>query len=86
MGVASFIISEGWKVSTPRSSQRCAPLPVSPTVSTSTSSSTPAKYTHGESACSLREDICATTSITPSAISRRIPWRRTRVMSSPPAL
>ena len=28
MGTASFMISEGWKRMKPRSSQRCAPLPM----------------------------------------------------------
>jgi hypothetical protein len=37
--MASFISSEGWK-RTPKSSQRCAPLEVSPSSSTSSSSTT----------------------------------------------
>jgi hypothetical protein len=28
IGTASFMISEGWKRMNPRSSQRCAPLPM----------------------------------------------------------
>jgi len=28
IGTASFMTSEGWKRSTPKSSQRCAPLPM----------------------------------------------------------
>ena len=37
MGTASFMISEGWKRMKPRSSQRCAPLPMWPVMSTTIS-------------------------------------------------
>src|SRR3546814_13111085 len=38
-GIASFIISEGWKRMTPKSSQRVAPLAASPSSRVATSSS-----------------------------------------------
>ena len=41
IGTASFMISDGWKRITPRSSQRCAPLPMSPASATTTSSTSP---------------------------------------------
>ncbi len=44
IGTASFRISEGWKRTTPRSSQRCAPLPMSPAIATTTSSTRPSAY------------------------------------------
>ena len=40
-GTASFMISEGWKRTTPRSSQRCAPIAMSPMNMTASSSTSP---------------------------------------------
>ena len=47
IGTASFMSSEGWKRNIPRSSQRCAPLPLWPIAATISSSSTPAAYSQG---------------------------------------
>ena len=44
MGTASFMISEGWKRMKPRSSQRCAPLPMWPVMSTTISRITPTHH------------------------------------------
>ena len=44
MGTASFMISEGWKRTNPRSSQRCAPLPMCPVMSTTISRITPSTH------------------------------------------
>ena len=38
MTSATFIISEGWICTGPRSIQRCAPMPMTPMMSTATSS------------------------------------------------
>ena len=67
-GVAIFMISEGCKRTTPRSSQRCAPLDVSPNNSTPTSSSTPARYSGTANDSRRCTGTAATTHITPSAI------------------
>ena len=40
-GITTLKISEGWRRTTPRSSQRCAPLEMSPKSSTMTKSTTP---------------------------------------------
>ena len=42
IGIAIFMISEGWKRMTPRLSQRRAPFTTSPPSATATSSATPA--------------------------------------------
>ncbi len=47
IGTASFMSSEGWKRNRPRFSQRCAPMPVWPTATTTTSSRQPATYSQG---------------------------------------
>jgi hypothetical protein len=47
IGTAIFIISEGWKRTGPRLSQRCAPLPMTPRPSTASSSSMPIRKIHG---------------------------------------
>ena len=43
MGTASFMISEGWNLNSPRLSQRCAPLPMTPVSATTISSTTPSR-------------------------------------------
>ena len=47
IGTASFISSEGWKRNSPKFSQRRAPMPTWPIVTTSMSSTHPAAYSHG---------------------------------------
>jgi CubicO group peptidase (beta-lactamase class C family) len=43
IGTASFRISEGWNVTMPRSSQRCAPLPIWPSTATTSNSPMPSR-------------------------------------------
>src|SRR5438034_979383 len=47
IGTASFISSEGWKRNSPKFSQRRAPMPTWPIVTTSMSSTHPPAYNHG---------------------------------------
>jgi len=85
-GTAIFMISEGWKRTTPRSSQRCAPMEMSPTSATATSSSTPAAYAQGETARSNRGGTCAAATSTAKAMPTRAAWRTNTPRSSPAAL
>ena len=75
IGTASFMISEGWKRTTPRSSQRCAPLPMSPTTSTASSNSTPRPYSQGVQRCSQAAGTAPPAIMAPKAMPRRIIWR-----------
>ena len=47
IGTASFSSSDGWNVTTPRSSQRCAPLPICPSTATASNRPMPSRYSHG---------------------------------------
>ena len=47
IGTASFRPSDGWNVTKPRSSQRCAPLPICPSTATASSKPMPSRYIHG---------------------------------------
>ena len=86
MGTASFMISEGWKRMKPRSSQRCAPLPMWPVMSTTISSTTP--MIHSGSASRRRKAgfTCASAHIaTPPSAARMAP-SMTRFQFWPEAL
>ncbi len=86
MGTASFMISEGWKVKKPRSSQRCAPLPMWPITSTTTSSTMPTAYTHGAEARSDCGRTCASATIATEPMPSRAIARNTMPQFCPEAL
>jgi len=64
IGTTIFIISEGWKRNRPRSSQRRAPLPISPKTRTAASRTMPAANTQGVQWSKVWGGICATAIIT----------------------
>src|SRR5690606_36108970 len=82
-GTANFIISDGWIRVNPRSSQRVAPLLVSPKNSTPSSKTTPSPYTHGASRLSSGTGTSAATHITTNANAKLRIWAAKR-QSVPP--
>src|SRR3990172_5315901 len=86
MGTASFINSDGWKRRKPRSSQRLAPLPISPATRTTISNTTPARYNQKDKRASCAGDIWVNTSSNAKA-SISLPHCRISIpVSMPPAL
>ncbi len=86
IGTASFRISEGWKRTTPRSSQRWAPLPMSPATATTASSTSPSAYAAGESMRRKWSGTCASTTISVKPMPMRASWLSHSAVLSPAAL
>ena len=86
MGTASFMISEGWKRMKPRSSQRCAPLPMWPVMSTTTSSITPSIHSGNARRRRKAGFTCASAHIATPPSATRIAPSMTRFQFWPEAL
>ncbi len=86
IGTASFMISEGWKRTSPRSSQRCAPLPMAPMPATTKSSRTPTRYSHGDSRRRKLGFTWASSNIATVPMPRWPTWRITVPRLWPEAL
>jgi len=77
IGTASFMSSLGWKRNSPRSSQRCAPMPMWPIAATTKSSRQPPAYSQGVERRRKLGLICASSSIAAVPSARRAPVRIT---------
>ena len=86
IGTASFMSSEGWKRKIPRSSQRCAPMPMWPMAATISSSKQPAAYSQGVERRRKLGLICASSSIAAVPSAMRATVRSTVGMLCPEAL